>query len=183
MVKKRNYITLDVRPSKLPAATKYEYFKKIEIEGKPRVRAYAEAIDNRIYDLSPVGALKKVEYLKQAWPDYNEIRQTVLAERDDNIMRRAAAAQDKAMELLTTLLDKAIEIAKTGDAKEINASIQTLNTIMPALTATNKPAPVTESSGKREKLVSELIHYCLSFDTTVALIVENLCECSCPTAA
>lgn len=157
MAKKRNYLVLDVRPSKLPASTKYDYFRAIEIEGKPRVRAYAENIDKRIYDLTPHGAIKKVEYLKTAWPDYDEIRQTVLAERDDNIMRRAAAAQDKAMELLTTLLDKAIEIAKTGDAKEINASIQTLKTIMPALTP-NKQAPVTKESGNRQKIVSDLIH-------------------------
>lgn len=159
MVKKHpGYLTLDVQPSRLPASTRYEYFKKIELEGKPRVRAYAEAIDERIYDLSPVGALKKVEYLKTAWKDYDEIRQTVLAEREDSIMRRSQVAQDKAMELLTTLLDRSIEIAKTGDPKEINASIQTLKTIMPAITKSDKQAPVTKESGNRQRLVGDLIH-------------------------
>lgn len=136
-----------VIPSKVSPAKKYEYFKKIEIDGYPRIRAYAEAIDNRIYDCTPTAASRKLTYLKEAWDDYDEIRDMVLAERADWNLRRSAAAQDKAMELLNVTLDRAIEIAKdpNGDAKTFNAAIQTLKTIMPALTKKEETTPEVRS--------------------------------------
>lgn len=130
-----------VIPSKVSPAKKYEYFKKVEIDGLPRIRAYAEAIDNTIYDLPPTAVTDKLHYLKTAWKDYDEIREMVLAERADWNLRRSTVAQDKAMELLNATLDRAIELAKDpeGDVKTFNAAIQTLKTIMPALTKKDEP--------------------------------------------
>ena len=139
----------NVIPSKVSPAKKYEYFRKIEIDGYPRIRAYAEAIDNCIYDLSPEVASRRIGYLKEAWDDYDEIRDMVLAERADWNLRRSAAAQDKAMELLNVTLDRAIELAKDpeADVKTFNAAIQTLKTIMPALTK-KEEQPVETRSAK-----------------------------------
>lgn len=133
-----------VLPSKVSSAKRYEYLKKIEIDGYPRIRAYAEAIDPTIYDMPPAEVSHRLDYLKKAWDDYDDLRAMVLAERADWMLRRSAAAQEKAMELLNVTLDRAIAIAKDpeGDAKTFQAAVATLKTIMPALTkpAESKPA-------------------------------------------
>lgn len=139
-----------VMPSKIPQSKRYEYIKKIEVDGYPRIRAYAEVIDKEIYNMTPAEATHKLEYIRESWEDYNTIKETVLAERADWNLRRSAAAQDKAMELLNCTLDKAIELVKDPetDVKAFSAAVNTLKTIMPALTK-NESAPVEASSVKR----------------------------------
>lgn len=140
-----------VRISKLSQEKLYNYIKAIEIDGLPRVRAYAENIDPAIYDMTPVDAVRKLDYLKESRVDYNEVREQVLAERADWNLRRSAALQNKALDLLSNLMDRANEIAKDPktDAKQLGAAINTLKTIMPAFQAVN--APRTEESGTNKK--------------------------------
>lgn len=156
----KTYKRKSVLPSKVSDSKRYEYLRKIEIEGLPRVRAYAETIDPTIYEVEPNNIHARLEYLKEAWKNYDEIREMVLAERTDWNLRRSAMAQDKAMELLNVTLDRAIEIAKDpeGDAKTFNAAIQTLKTIMPALTNSRTDAPITDDSGKRKARAERFIH-------------------------
>lgn len=147
-----------VLPSKVSDAKRYEYLRKVEIDGIPRVRAYAETIDPSIYDVEPNNVNHRLEYLKTAWQNYDELREMVLAERADWNLRRSAVAQDKAMELLNATLDRAIDLAKdpNGDAKTFNAAIQTLKTIMPALQSHN--TPVTDESGRKKARAERFIH-------------------------
>lgn len=138
-----------ILPSKVSQQKRYEYIKKIEVDGYPRIRAYAEVIDPTIYDWAPRNAGEKLNYLKEAWPDYEQIREMVLAEQAEWNLRRSSAAQDKAMELLNATLDKAIELVKDPetDVKGFQAAVATLKTIMPAFTKKDE-APVQRSSVK-----------------------------------
>lgn len=126
-----------VRQSKLAQSKVYDYIKKVEIDGLPRVRAYAEAIDPAIYDLQPDSMRKRLDRLKEDYPNFDEIREMVLAENKDWALRRSGAIQNKAMDLLGNLLDKANEIATDPDAdvKQLNLAVSTLKSIMPAFTA------------------------------------------------
>lgn len=139
----------NILPSRVSQQKRYEYIKKIEVDGYPRIRAYAETIDPTIYDLEPKNAGERLTYLRKAWPDYDELREMVLAEQAEWNLRRSAAAQDKAIELLNATLDKAIELAKNPetDVKAFQAAVSTLKTIMPALTKKDE-APVQRSSVK-----------------------------------
>lgn len=126
-------------PSKISQTKVYDYIKKLEVDGLPRVRAYAEAIDPGIYDLTPTQMADKLDYFKANCPNFEEIREMVLAEQKDWALRRSGAVQDKAMTLLCNLLDKANQIATDpdADAKELNLAVTTLKSIMPAFTAVN----------------------------------------------
>lgn len=134
-------------PSKISQQKRYEYIKKIEVDGYPRIRAYAEVIDPKIYDLTPKEIDNRIVYLKDAWKDYDELREMVLAEQQDWNLRRSAIAQDKAIELLTVTLDKAIEMVRDPecDNKSLAAAVSTLKTIMPAFTK-KEQGPVEHQS-------------------------------------
>lgn len=145
------------KPSKIAASKVYDYIKKIEVDGYPRVRAYAEAIDPRIYDLTPSQITDKLDYLRSNYKGYNDIRESVLAEQQDWILRKSARIQDKSVTLLANLLDKANEMVTNPDAdvKEINASIQMLKTIMPAF---NNNTNEGNTKASRKKRASKFIN-------------------------
>ena len=66
-------------------------------------------------------------------------------------MRKSAAIQNKALDLLSNLLDKANQIATDpeADAKELNMAVNTLKSIMPAFTAIgNKPSAESSKDKK-----------------------------------
>lgn len=125
----------------------YDYIKKLEIDGYPRVRAYAEAIDPEIYNYDPAQISNKLDYFKRNYKGYDDIREAVLAEHEEWNMRRSATIQNKALDLLSNLLDKANTIATDpeADAKELNMAVNTLKSIMPAFTAIGQK-PVADSS-------------------------------------
>lgn len=147
-------------PSKISQEKVYNYIKKLEIDGLPRVRAYAEAIDSHIYDLPADKIGEKLDYFKANYKGYDDIKEMVLAEQQDWALRRSAAVQDKAMNLLTNLLDKANEIATKpdADAKELSQAVAMLKTIMPAFTAVgnrqNAPADTTNRKARAEKWIN-----------------------------
>ena len=145
-------------PSKLSASKVYEYIKKIEVDGCPRVRAYAETIDPSIYNLKPAQIKSKLDYLRDSYKGYDELKETVLAEQQDWILRKSSRIQDKSIELLANIIDKANEMVSKPDLdiKEFNASIQTLKTIMPALTANN--ANTVDNKAERKRRAQEFIN-------------------------
>lgn len=62
--------------------------------------------------------------------------------------------QNKAMDLLSNLLDKANEIATDpdADAKDLNVAVSTLKSIMPAFTAIgNKTEMSTDTTDKKSR--------------------------------
>lgn len=151
---KKSAMTSRISPQKV-----YDYIKKLEIDGYPRVRAYAEAIDPEIYNLTPEQISSKLDYFKRNYAGYDDIKETVLAEHNDWNMRKSAAIQNKALDLLGNLLDKANQIATdpNADAKELNMAVNTLKSIMPAFTAIgNKPA--IESSTDKKSRAAEYIN-------------------------
>ena len=154
MAKSNTMQNRQVRISKVAPAKIYDYIKKLEIDGLPRVRAYAEAIDPKIYDLNPVQMAHKLDDIRRDYPAYEDIREMVLAENRDWALRRSGALQNKAVDLLSNLIDRANEIAQdpNADAKELNTAINTLRSIMPAFTAiSNKTAPVDTSTNKTKR--------------------------------
>lgn len=131
-----------VIPSKISEQKMYEYIKKMEVDGLPRVRAYAEAIDPHIYDLPPNQISNRLDYIKKNYKGYDDIKAMVQAEQQDWALRRSGAIQNKALDLLSNLIDRANEVAKDPDAdvKELNTAISTLRSIMPAFTAVSNAA-------------------------------------------
>lgn len=125
-----------ILPARVATSKRYEYIKKIVVDGMPRIRAYAETIDPTIYDLDGVQITNKLDYLRTAWKDYTDIEEMVKAEQQSWNLQRSASAQNKAMELLNATLDKAIALVNDpdADAKQLNMAVQTLKTIMPAFT-------------------------------------------------
>lgn len=147
-------------PSKVSDSKVYEYIKKMEIDGLPRVRAYAEAIDPGIYDLAPQQISKTLDNFKLYCKSYDDIKEMVLAEQQDWALRRSAAVQDKAMNLLTNLLDKANEIATNpdADAKELSQAVSMLKTIMPAFTAVSGQKTYESDRTDRRKRAERYIN-------------------------
>ena len=90
-----------VLPARVATSKRYEYIRKIVVDGMPRIRAYAETIDPTIYDLDGVQITNKLDDLRTAWKDYADIEEMVKAEQQNWNLQRSAAAQNKAMELLT----------------------------------------------------------------------------------
>lgn len=161
MVKETHVMTdRQVRPSKVSQSKVYEYIKKIEIDGLPRVRAYAEAIDPEIYNLNPTQMRWKLDKFKEQYPDYDEVREMVLAENKDWALRRSGAIQNKAMDLLSNLIDKANEIATKPDAdiKELNVAVSTLKSIMPAFTAVGNTSRMDTDTTDKKARASRFIN-------------------------
>lgn len=154
------FTKLVATPQKIAPEKIYEYIKKIEIDGFPRIRAYAEAIDPMIYQLSPSQAADKLDYLKGHYKGYDDIRESVLSEQQEWSLRQSAAIQNKSIKLLSNLLDKANELATKPDvdAKELNTAINTLKTIMPALTAVGNNANQDTSTTDKHARASRYIH-------------------------
>lgn len=131
-----------VRVAKVHPSKIYDYIKKVEIDGYPRIRAYAEAIDAKIYELPPGAAHRKLDRVREDYPEYGELRDMVLAEEANWAQRKSHAAQDEALSLLLNTLKKANEIINNKDvtAQDLNAANSVLKTVMPAVTAVNDKA-------------------------------------------
>ena len=136
------YNNLTARIGKTAPSKVYDYIRKVEIDGYPRVRAYAEAIDPMIYDLTPSQIGDRLDYLQTHYPGYKELKESVLAENKDWSLRKSVAIQNKAVDLLNNLLDKANQIATdpNTDVKELSTAISTLKAVMPAFTAVSNNA-------------------------------------------
>jgi len=149
-----------VRQGKLSQSKVYDYIKKVEIDGLPRVRAYAEAIDPAIYELQPESMRKRLDRLKEDYPNFNEIKEMVLAENKDWALRRSGAIQNKAMDLLSNLLDKANQIAldPDADAKDLNVAVSTLKSIMPAFTAIGEKTTMNTDTTDKHARASRFIN-------------------------
>lgn len=142
-----------VRIGKVHQSKIYDYVRKVEIDGLPRIRAYAEAIDEKIYDLSPSAAHRKLDRVREEYPQYQEIREMVLAEEENWAMRKSHVAQDEALSLLMNTLKKANEVISKKDvsAQELNAANSVLKTVMPAITAVNDKKNATAVISEENK--------------------------------
>lgn len=147
------YEKRQVRVGKLHPSKVYDYIKKVEIDGLPRVRAYAEAIDPHIYDLPPTAMHRKLDRVREEYPNYEEIKEMVLAEEANWAQRKSHAAQDEALSLLLNTLKRANELVnKEGvSAQDLNAANAVLKTVMPAVTAVNDKAATVPQIDKKTR--------------------------------
>ena len=146
-----------VRVARVHQSKIYEYIKKIEIDGLPRIRAYAEAIDAKIYDLPPGAAHRKLDRVREDYPQYDEIKEMVLAEEENWAMRKSHAAQDEALSLLLNTLKKANDIINKENvsAQDLNAANAVLKTVMPAVSAVNEKSSGNVQSSINKKARAE----------------------------
>ena len=146
--------------SKLPAGKIEEYIRKVEIDGLPRVRAYAEVIDPRIYDLEPNQIKSRLDSIRTRYNGYDEIHESVMAEHKEWSLRRSSALQNKALDLLSNLIDKANEIATKpeADAKELNIAVSTLKSILPAFTAVSNAGKANLETTDKKARASAFIN-------------------------
>ena len=135
--KTTKYVKTGVIPSKVSASKVYEYIKMVETQGIPRIKAYAQCIDPEIYNFTPSQITSRLDYFQNNYKGFNDIKEMVLQEEKDWMLRRNSALQNKALDLLSNLMDKANEIATdpNADAKDLNVAVSTLKSILPAFTA------------------------------------------------
>ena len=132
--KTTKYVKTGVIPSKVAASKVYDYIKMVETQGIPRIRAYAKCIDPEIYNFTPSQITARLDYFQNS---YKGIKEMVLQEDKDWMLRRNSALQNKALDLLSNLMDKANEIATdpNANAKDLNVAVSTLKSILPAFSA------------------------------------------------
>jgi hypothetical protein len=80
--------------------------------------------------------------VREEYPQYEEIKEMVLAEEENWAMRKSHAAQDEALSLLLNTLKKANDIINKDNvsAQDLNAANAVLKTVMPAVTQVNDKA-------------------------------------------
>lgn len=118
----------------------FEYIRAIHVEGSTRAAAYAKYINSNIYSMTPDQIRRRLDTLKNH-PRYDEIRDIVLAEEQDYILRRSATLQNKAMELLVSTMEAAQRriTSDDSDSKDIQAAATVIKSLMPAYQAINQP--------------------------------------------
>lgn len=161
MNKKSNtYTKTGIIPSKVAASKVYDYIKKVETQGVPRIKAYAECIDPEIYNMNPCQITHRLDYFQKSYKGYNDIKEMVLQEEKDWMLRRNSSLQNKALDLLSNLLDKANDLASKPDtdAKELNTAINTLKAVMPAFQAAGARTAQDVSQTDKKARASKFIN-------------------------
>lgn len=135
--KTTKYVKTGVMPSKVAASKVYDYIKMVETQGVTRIKAYAKCIDPEIYNFTPSQITSRLDYFQNNYKGFDDIKAMVLQEEKDWMLRRNSTLQNKALDLLSNLMDKANEIATdpNADAKDLNVAVSTLKSILPAFTA------------------------------------------------
>lgn len=152
--KSLKYTKTGVTPSKVAASKVYDYIKMVETQGVPRVKAYAKCIDPEIYNFTPAQITSRLDYFQSSYKGYKDIKEMVLQEEKDWMLRRNSTLQNKALDLLSNLMDKANEIAQdpNADAKDLQVAVSTLKSILPAFTAVgNKTSMNTDTTDKTKR--------------------------------
>lgn len=154
------YVKTGVMPNKVAASKVYDYIKMVETQGVPRIKAYAKCIDPEIYNFTPAQITSRLDYFQNNYKGYKDIKEMVLQEEQDWMLRRNSGLQNKALDLLSNLMDKANEIATdpNADAKDLNVAVSTLKSIMPAFTAIGTKTTMDTNTTDKTKRASEYIN-------------------------
>lgn len=147
--------------SKVSQAKIVDYLRDVYINGKTRVTAYAENIDPSIYELRPTEIQAKLDWLPTGRPDFAELKEMVLSEENERMLRRSGLMQQKAMELLVSTVDAAQRMVQEedADAKTVAAAAGVIKTLMPAfetIASTNKDtgASQTQRKSRAQKVIN-----------------------------
>ena len=123
-----------VRISKVSQAKIADYLRDVYVNGKTRVTSYAENIDPSIYELSPKEIQTKLDWIAKGRKDFEELKEMVIAEEQERMMRRSGLMQQKALELLVSTVDAAQRLveAEEVDPKAVTSAAGVIKTLMPA---------------------------------------------------
>lgn len=154
------YTKTGVIPSKVAASKVYDYIKMVETQGVPRIKAYAKCIDPEIYNFTPGQITSRLDYFQNNYKGYNDIKEMVLQEEKDWMLRRNSSLQNKALDLLSNLIDKANEIATDPNAntKDLSVAVSTLKSIMPAFAAVGDKSSADVKTTDKTKRAAEFIN-------------------------
>ena len=120
--------------SKVSQAKIVDYLRDVYVNGKTRAVAYAENIDSSIYELSPSEIQSKIDWLSKGREDFGELKEMVVAEENERMLRRSGLMQQKAMELLVSTVDAAQRLVTNDDAtaKDVSSAAGVIKNLMPA---------------------------------------------------
>lgn len=143
----------DIRLTKVSPSKVMSYIRDIELNGKTRIQAYAENIDSKIYDWTPEKISWKLNHLRERYPGYKEMKESVLAEDREWGLRKSVAIQGAAVDLLMNTIHRANELVnKEGvTAKDLQAATTTLKAIMPAFGSLAEKKNVKELDATERK--------------------------------
>lgn len=111
-----------------------DYLRDVYVNGKTRVSAYAENIDSSIYSLDPKSIQNKIDWVAKGRDDFEELKEMVISEEQERMLRRSSLMQQKAMELLVSTVEAAQRRVQDEEAspKDITAAAGVIKTLMPA---------------------------------------------------
>ena len=126
--------TKKVMISKVSQGKVVDYLRAVYVDGKTRTAAYAENIDASIYELTPKEIQSKLDWVSKGREDFEELKEMVVNEENERMLRRSGLMQQKAMELLVSTVDAAQRLVSEEDvdAKAITSAAGVIKTLMPA---------------------------------------------------
>lgn len=126
--------TKKIMVSKVSQAKIVDYLRDVYVNGKTRTVSYAENIDPNLYSYTPEEIQAKIDWLPKGRDDFTRLKEMVLAEENERMMRRSGLMQQKAMELLVSTVEAAQRRVSDEDAtpKDIMAASGVIKSLMPA---------------------------------------------------
>lgn len=120
--------------SKVSQGKIVDYLRAVYVDGKTRAAAYAENIDPSIYSLTPQEIQDKIDWVAKGRKDFEELKEMVIAEENERMLRRSGLMQQKALELLVSTVEAAQRRVEDPDAdpKDITAAAGVIKTLIPA---------------------------------------------------
>lgn len=123
-------------PGKVSPNKVCEYIRDAYLNGKTRLKAYADNVDPNIYSKAYGYRYKIIQKLEER-PDFEDLKMMVMEEDQKDMLLRSSSAQRKAQELLLNTIEAASDAVKNApdDPKTLQAAAGVLKTLMPAFQA------------------------------------------------
>lgn len=133
-----------VHPSKIS-----EYIRAVYVDGKPRITAFAEHIDPGVYSHSLDSARRRIERVN-ARPDFEELKELIVSEENERMLRRSGMLQKKAMELLVSTIEASQRLLDSDEAtaKDVQAAAGVVKSLVPAFQAINQDMETVNNPNK-----------------------------------
>lgn len=151
-----------VQISRVSQAKIADYLRAVYVDGKTRIAAYAENIDSSIYSLEPKEIQNKLDWVSKGRRDFEELKEMVVSEEQERMLRRSGLMQQKAMELLVSTVEAAQNLVTHEDAtaKEVTAAAGVIKTLMPAFEtiANSSKVDTGASAAERKARVRKVIN-------------------------
>lgn len=125
-------------PDKVSPNKVCDYIRDAYLNGKTRLKSYAENVDPNIYTKAYGYRYKIIAKLEDR-ADFQDLKNMVMEEDQKDMLLRSSSAQRKAHELLLNTIESAnAAVLENGDdPKTLQAAAGVLKTLMPAFQAIN----------------------------------------------